>query len=176
MVLKTRDAQLVRPTAADATSFLAAVARSAAHLQPWMSLPATPSKFKGYLDVLARDDHLGYLVLTPDHDLAGVVTISQIVRGCFHSGYLAYAGFLPFLGQGWMSAGLGAVLSDAFGELGLHRLEANIQPGNQASIALVRRLGFTREGYSRRYLRIDGEWRDHERWAILADDWFSTPA
>jgi ribosomal-protein-alanine N-acetyltransferase len=59
----------------------------------------------------------------------------------------------------------------AFGELGLHRLEANIQPGNARSIALVRVLGFEKEGFSRRYLKIDGDWRDHERWALLSDRW-----
>jgi ribosomal-protein-alanine N-acetyltransferase len=53
----------------------------------------------------------------------------------------------------------------------LHRLEANIQPGNRASLRLVRRLGFKREGYSRRYLKIRGRWCDHERWAILAEEW-----
>jgi ribosomal-protein-alanine N-acetyltransferase len=57
----------------------------------------------------------------------------------------------------------------AFDTLGLHRVEANIQPRNTSSIALVRRLGFIREGFSPRYLRIGGAWRDHERWALLAD-------
>jgi ribosomal-protein-alanine N-acetyltransferase len=57
----------------------------------------------------------------------------------------------------------------AFTAMKLHRLEANIQPGNQASIALVKRCGFEREGYSPRYLKIGGRWRDHERWAIRAD-------
>jgi [ribosomal protein S5]-alanine N-acetyltransferase len=68
-----------------------------------------------------------------------------------------------------MAEGLSLVLDDAFRRRRLHRLEANIQPGNTPSIRLVRRLGFRREGYSARYLRIAGRWRDHERWAILAD-------
>ena len=58
----------------------------------------------------------------------------------------------------------------AFGVLGLHRLEANIQPGNLRSIALAKRLGFRLEEFSPCCLRIGGEWRDHERWALLADD------
>ena len=68
-----------------------------------------------------------------------------------------------------MTEALRAAIGYAFGDLGLHRLKANIQPENIASIALVRRLGFQREGFSPRYLRINGEWRDHERWALLSD-------
>ena len=69
-----------------------------------------------------------------------------------------------------MSEGLRLVIGHAFAQMGLHRVEANIQPGNLASIALVRRCGFKKEGFSPRYLKIFGEWRDHERWALLADD------
>ena len=67
-----------------------------------------------------------------------------------------------------MTEALAAAAAFAFGELGLHRLEANIQPGNAASLALVKRVGFHKEGFSPRYLRIDGDWRDHERWALIA--------
>ena len=77
----------------------------------------------------------------------------------------------PFAGQGYMTEAIQLMLRYAFKQLRLHRLEANIQPGNIASIALVRRAGFVREGYSRRYLKICGQWRDHERWAIIAEDW-----
>jgi ribosomal-protein-alanine N-acetyltransferase len=69
-----------------------------------------------------------------------------------------------------MTEGMRLVIGRAFGTLRLHRLEANIQPANAASIALVRRLGFRKEGLSRRYLKIGGRWRDHERWAILAEE------
>jgi len=76
---------------------------------------------------------------------------------------------VPFAGEGYMSEGLRLVARHAFGKLGLHRLEANIQPGNRASIRLVRGGGFRREGFSPRYLKIFGRWRDHERWALTAD-------
>jgi ribosomal-protein-alanine N-acetyltransferase len=69
-----------------------------------------------------------------------------------------------------MSAGLDLVVERAFGELGLHRLEANIQPKNRRSIELVRRAGFRCEGLSRRYLQIAGRWRDHERWALTVEE------
>ncbi len=72
-----------------------------------------------------------------------------------------------------MSEGLQLAVRCAFSTLRLHRLEANIQPGNLASVALVRRCGFVREGFSRAYLRVSGRWRDHERWALVAHDWKS---
>lgn len=70
-----------------------------------------------------------------------------------------------------MTEGLALVLKQAFNELGFHRLEANIQPGNLASASLVSRLGFRKDGFLPRYLFIDGAWRDHDRWAILSDEW-----
>ncbi len=87
------------------------------------------------------------------------------------SAYLGYAVGKPFAGQGYMREGIELVLRHAFTTLRLHRVEANIQPDNHASIALARGAGFRREGFSPRYLKIGGRWRDHERWAILADEW-----
>jgi ribosomal-protein-alanine N-acetyltransferase len=110
-----------------------------------------------------------FIRLRSSGELVGVVNVSEIVRGNFDSAYLGYYAFSPHHGQGLMAEGLGLAVRDAFRRLKLHRLEANIQPGNRASIALVRRLGFRREGYSYRYLRIAGRWRDHERWAITRD-------
>jgi ribosomal-protein-alanine N-acetyltransferase len=70
-----------------------------------------------------------------------------------------------------MREALDLVIAHAFGPLRLHRLEANIQPNNLRSIALVRGLGFSYEGFARRYLKVGGLWRDHELWALLKEDW-----
>jgi ribosomal-protein-alanine N-acetyltransferase len=101
----------------------------------------------------------------------GVVNLDEIVYGCFRSAYLGYYAFVPYAGRGLMKQGLDLVITHAFNEMKLHRLEANIQPRNVPSKALVKTLGFRREGFSQRYLKINGRWRDHERWAILSEDW-----
>ena len=99
------------------------------------------------------------------------MNVSEIVRGWLQSAYLGYYAFVPHDGRGYMTAGVTAVVSFCFDTHGLHRLEANIQPGNARSIALANRLGFRKEGYSARYLNIGGQWRDHERWAITREEW-----
>jgi len=106
-----------------------------------------------------------------DGAIVGVVNVSEIVRAAFQSAYLGYYAFRPHAGQGHMTEGLALVLRHAFRSLGLHRLEANIQPGNHPSRKLARRLGFRKEGFSPRYLKIGGRWRDHERWAIVRETW-----
>ncbi|MGE5175905.1 MAG: GNAT family N-acetyltransferase [Hyphomicrobiales bacterium] len=162
--------RLEAPSAARRAAFLAAVARSRRLHGPWVSPPSTPDRFRAYLRRSRRPTHASYFVVTRDGDeLAGVVDISEIVRGIFRSGYLGYYAFAPHAGRGLMAEGLALVVRDAFRRLGLHRLEANVQPGNRDSIRLVKRLGFRREGFSPRYLKIGGRWRDHERWTVLAD-------
>jgi [ribosomal protein S5]-alanine N-acetyltransferase len=103
-----------------------------------------------------------------DGVLVGYADITNIVRGLFLSAYLGYYVFRGHERQGLMKEGLQLVILYAFGELRLHRLEANIQPENVASKALIEACGFSKEGYSPRYLKIRGRWRDHERWALLA--------
>ena len=108
-----------------------------------------------------------------NREIVGYFNISEIVRGPMQSAFLGYGAVAAHAGHGYMTEGMQLVLERAFTELRLHRLEANIQPGNSASIALVRRCGFVHEGFSERYLKIAGRWRDHERWAIRAEQWRS---
>jgi [ribosomal protein S5]-alanine N-acetyltransferase len=105
-----------------------------------------------------------------DGGLAGVYNLSQIFHGHFGNAYLGYYALEPYAGRGLMRAGLDLLLDHAFGELELHRVQVNIQPENAASVALVKRAGFRREGFSPRYLRIRDEWRDHEQWAMTVED------
>jgi ribosomal-protein-alanine N-acetyltransferase len=151
--------------------FLAAVKRSRRLHGRWVSPPKTAMAFDKNLKRFESGAHVGHWVFTERGELAGVININEIVRGVFQSGYLGYYALVPYNGQGYMAAGLRAVISRAFGELRLHRLEANIQPDNKASLRLVKRLGFKREGFSPRYPKIAGKWRDHERWALTTEDW-----
>jgi [ribosomal protein S5]-alanine N-acetyltransferase len=163
---------LSAPSPADAAEFIAAVRASRELHGPWLGPPDTPAQFAAYLDRAAREDQASYLIRhRACGGLVGVANVSNIVRGAFQCGYLGYGAFAAHAGRGLMTEGLRLVLNAVFGELGLHRVEANIQPGNARSIALARRLGFRKEGFSRRYLMVDGDWRDHERWALLAEDW-----
>jgi ribosomal-protein-alanine N-acetyltransferase len=161
---------ILRPAASsDEGEFLALTRASASLHHPWMSLPATPEDFRAYLGRYEQPGQESLLVcLRGTGAIAGLVNINSIIRGRFQCGSLAYAAFAPTAGQGYLTEGLGLAVRYAFGQLRLHRLEANIQPGNHASLGLVRRLGFRREGYSPEMLFIDGAWRDHERWAITA--------
>lgn len=158
---------LFRPvTAADEAAFVAAARASRRLHRPWVTAPLDTEAFARHLARFDGDLHHGFVVVADDA-LAGAIHLTNIVRGAFCSGYLGYYAFAGFEGRGLMTAGLNAVVRHAFRDLGLHRVEANIQPGNAASLALARRCGFQREGYSPKYLKIGGRWRDHERWARL---------
>jgi ribosomal-protein-alanine N-acetyltransferase len=161
----------------DREEFLELARASASLHYPWYSMPATEEAFQRYLARYARPESEGLVVWVRESGaMAGLITIDNIVRGRFQSASLSYAAFAPAAGRGYMSEGLGLVLRYAFGELRLHRLEASIQPGNRASLRLVERHGFQKEGYSPRMLFIDGSWRDHERWAITAEMTGFSPA
>ncbi|AXG81197.1 GNAT family N-acetyltransferase [Streptomyces paludis] len=154
----------------DAEEF-AALARASRRLhRPWLFPPEDTGAYAVYAGRIVEDPAKeGYLVRARDDGrLAGFININNIVRGGFQCGALGYGAFAHAAGRGLMTEALGLVLRHAFGPLGLHRLEANIQPANAASLALVRRAGFRSEGFSPDFLFIDGAWRDHERWAITA--------
>jgi ribosomal-protein-alanine N-acetyltransferase len=169
---KTAGVLLRAPRAEDQEEFLAATRASRAFHRPWVSPPLTPSSFQDYLRRNERDDFEALLACERESSrIAGVFNLSQIFRGGFQNAYLGYWAVHGFQGRGLMSQALGLVLAHAFRKLKLHRVEANIQPGNLASRALVKRAGFRLEGFSPRYLKVAGRWRDHERWALCREDW-----
>ncbi|HEX7036927.1 MAG TPA: GNAT family protein [Pseudomonadales bacterium] len=151
----------------DRQEFLALMQQSRQLHDPWIQPPLSSLGFHNYLARTHRDDHEGLLVCRRDGDaIVGVINLNNIVRGSFLSASLGYYVGAPYARQGYMTEGLELVKRHAFRELGLHRLEANIQPDNTPSIALVKRCGFTYEGLSPAFLYIAGAWRDHERWAV----------
>jgi ribosomal-protein-alanine N-acetyltransferase len=162
--------------AADRDAFLTMVRDSRDLHRPWAYPPERSDQFEDLLARCRREDFCCLLAVVGDDQIAGVFTISQIVRGAFQSAYLGYYASAHFAGQGVMREAMRKVLDHAFGSLALHRIEANIQPGNAASIALARGAGFRLEGFSPRYLLIGGQWRDHERYALTADEWASRRA
>jgi [ribosomal protein S5]-alanine N-acetyltransferase len=160
------------PERADRAEFVSLMRVSRAFHRPWATAPTDDEAFDAYLVDSGRPDFEAMLVCRrEDRAILGFFNLSHITRGSLQSAYLGYAVGSTFAGQGYMREAIELVLREAFLTLRLHRIEANIQPGNQASIALARGAGFSREGFSPRYLKIGGRWRDHERWAVLADDW-----
>ncbi len=167
-----RTVYLRAPHPADENEFVSLMRASRTFHRPWATAPTDEERFAAYLADARRPDFEAMLVCREHDDaIVGFFNLSQITRGYFQSAYLGYAVGKPYAGQGYMRAGLELVLRHAFLTLRLHRIEANIQPDNHASIALASGAGFRREGFSPRYLKIGGRWRDHERWALLAEDW-----
>ena len=159
-----------RLTPDDAPALHAAILRSRELHHPWSAPPDTLDGVRAWLAV-PESTSIRFGIRTGDGALVGVVNLNGTVRGVFHNAYLGYFALAPHHGQGHMKAGLQQVMAQAFGPLGLHRLEANVQPGNTRSAGLVRALGFRLEGHSPRYLFLDGAWRDHDRYAITAEEW-----
>ncbi|HUR08588.1 MAG TPA: GNAT family protein [Nonomuraea sp.] len=156
----------------DYEEFAALVRESAEMHRPWMPGQAITSYeiFESYLTRFELPINEGFVICLRDTGaIVGRVNVNNIVRGTNQSGTLGYAAYASTTGRGYMTEGLDLVIRFAFGELGLHRLEANIQPANTPSLNLVKRLGFQREGYSANFQYINGAWRDHERWAITIE-------
>jgi [ribosomal protein S5]-alanine N-acetyltransferase len=139
---------------------------------PWKERHS-PAAYRAMRRVVARRARLGTslpFAVRVEGRLAGQVTLDNVVRGALRSGYLGYWIDRSVAGRGMASLAVALVCDHAFGAVGLHRIEADIRPENQPSQRLVERLGFQREGLLRRYLDIDGDWRDHFSYALLAED------
>ena len=165
---------LFSPTKDVAEDFLTMTTGSQNYHHPWVHPPADLKHFKAYLDRVENGFAHGFFVgRCSDESLLGVININDPIMGGFRSASLGYYAAASYSGRGYMSEALALVLDQAFTVLDFHRLEANIQPGNMASLALVQRLGFRKEGFSPSFLRVGGVWRDHERWALVAEEWLA---
>jgi [ribosomal protein S5]-alanine N-acetyltransferase len=163
---------LREPTSRDQAEIVARNSASRALHRGWVTPPTDANTFADWMVRCRQLNVQCFLVCRlEDGAITGVFTLSQIVRRLFQSAYMGYHVVQPFAGQGYMTEGLRLVLRHTFITMKLHRVEANIQPENVASIALVKHAGFRLEGLSPRYLKIAGRWRDHERWAMTIDDW-----
>jgi [ribosomal protein S5]-alanine N-acetyltransferase len=158
------------PTETDRDAFVAAVRRSRDLHRPWTAAPDTDEAFQLYLERAAQPTESYLLVVTDTDELVGVYNLSEIVRRAFQNAYLGYYAFEPLAGTGRMRAAMPLVFAHAFQELGLHRLQAAVQPDNHRSRRLLGTTGWREEGFAPRYLFIDGAWRDHVLYAVTAED------
>lgn len=134
--------------------------------------PGTIEQFTAYAARNSSDANECFVICrATDEKIVGVINLSQIFRRSFQNAYLGYSLGVKYKGNGFMTEAVALVLRFAFKDLKLHRLEASVQPENLPSIAVLLRCGFTKEGFSRKYLKIAGRWRDHERFAIIREDW-----
>jgi len=156
--------------ASDEKIFMAHIRRSRELHRSWVQVPTSGKAFQRYVQEMNTTDDQAYVAIRTDtHEMVGVVELQDIFRGDFQNAYLVYYGFAGQLQQGFMRNSVEQVIAKAFGQMKLHRLEANVQTDNLASIALLKACGFGKEGLSPKFLRKNGEWRDHERWALLND-------
>lgn len=161
---------LKEPSLDDSEIFIDAMKRSTLLHKNFVTPAKTLSDYQKYVEHYKQPNQNANLLMTENQELVGVFNISEIVYGCFQSAYLGFFAVTGFERRGLMSRGLKLILTKAFDNLRLHRLEANIQPHNLDSIHLVKANGFRHEGFSPRYLFIDNDWRDHERFAITSED------
>lgn len=163
---------LRKPTIDDYAEFAKLALESRKFHKNLVSPPVAP---KGFVELLNRNEdaanELFFICRIEDDSIAGAINLSQIFRRVFQNAYLGYYLFEKFTGQGLMNEAVGLILSYAFKTLKLHRIEANVQPDNLTSVKVLEKIGFSKEGYSRKFLKIGGSWRDHERWAIIVEDW-----
>jgi ribosomal-protein-alanine N-acetyltransferase len=128
-------------------------------------------RLKRYAEDQRTDQAYAFFILRrDDEELVGGLTLANIRRGVAQAGSLGYWMGAPFARHGYMKAAVRTLIPFSFGTLRLHRLEAACIPTNTASIGLLEKTGFAREGYAREYLCINGIWQDHLLYARLAND------
>ncbi len=172
MRLRSKRVYLRAPERDDCDALIELYRKSQRHFAGYANSVYTRERFGAMLADAAIEANEYFLICrTGDDAIIGTVNFSQIFRRLFQNAYIGYQLFAGYTGHGYMTEAVDVALRYAFAELGLHRVEASVQPRNVASIAVLRRNGFVMEGSSRRYLKINGRWRDHERWAILKEDW-----
>lgn len=163
---------LRKPTRADGEEFVRRARASHHHLRPFVYVAEDLAAYRHWLAHGSRPEVEQFLVCDrADDGVAGFVNLNHIVRGTLQQASAGWAAFVPYAGRGHLTDGLELTLEVAFRQLRLHRVEANIQPTNPRSRALALRCGFRFEGYSPQLMKVGGEWRDHERWAIRTDLW-----
>lgn len=178
-LLRGRRIYLRPPVMADWHAWAELRQASRSFLEPWEPVwphdALTRASFRQRLKFYQREAHAdqtyAFLVYRNGDDaLLGGITLSNVRRGVTQSGTIGYWIGQPHTGHGFMTAAVSLLVGWAFNDLNLHRVEAACIPDNAASRALLRKNGFSEEGYARRYLRIAGEWQDHVLHAILSSD------
>jgi len=140
---------------------------------PFITAPKTTEEFASYLEKSKKESEHYFIAYSSDNKIIGVFNVSGMMQGVFKSAYLGYYASVDLAGKGLMSKSLKLVLKEIFITLDLHRIEANIQPTNTVSIHLVTKNGFLKEGFSPRYLKVNGIWQDHFRFALTLEDWLA---
>ncbi|MHB8885882.1 MAG: GNAT family N-acetyltransferase [Methylovirgula sp.] len=153
--------------------------RSRSFLTPWeptwpgddLTRAAFRRRLRRHAQEIDNDESYPFLIFREaDNILVGGLTLGQVRRGVAQAATLGYWMGSPYAGKGWMSRSVRAATGFAFTALRLHRIEAACLPHNDASIRLLERIGFQREGFARAYLRINGVWQDHLLYALLETD------
>jgi [ribosomal protein S5]-alanine N-acetyltransferase len=171
-ILKGKKVFLRQPKTEDFAEFSKLAKASRKFHRGLVNPPKDREGFDEYLLRNEKPENACFLICALENKvIAGTVNLSQIFRSGFQNAYLGYYLFAGFTGKGLMTEAIRLILKYSFKTLKLHRIEANVQPQNKDSIAVLQRAGFTKEGFSRKYLKFGGRWRDHERWAIIVEDW-----
>ena len=172
MSLKSTKVYLRAPEVDDCDALIVLYRSSKRHFAGYADSNYSRAQFDATLADAENDSNAYFLVCRNGDDaIVGTLNLSQIFRKLFQNAYIGYQLFAGYTGNGYMTEAVDLALRHAFDELRLHRIEASVQPWNKPSIGVLRRCGFVNEGTSRRYLKINGKWRDHQRWAILKEDW-----